>query len=139
MRCAKIILSLFITAAACLLLALSPARLCFGEGKSYTFYCGSNSSDCKIITVNGNAALYRLALKNVCGESTTYAALDITEFLSSLNGKIIFTEELTDSVNYYCTADLPYKVTLYNAQINLHVCVKQTCVTVASPIIFGGY
>ena len=51
----------------------------------------------------------------------------------------MFSEELSDSVNYYCTADLPYAVTINGQVINLHICVRADSVKVASPIIFGGY
>ena len=65
--------------------------------------------------------------------------LDIDGFLSEVNGEIVFCEELSDSVNYYCTADLPYSVELYGREINLHICVRDDGVAVGSPIIFGGY
>ncbi len=126
-------------AAAAAGIALFNATVCFAEGESYTFFCGNTSADCRIVTVDGAAALTKLTLKDVCGESTRYSGLDIEEFLNSVNGKIIFTEELSDSVNYYCTADLPYSITLYGQEINLHICVKKDGVQVASPIIFGGY
>lgn len=139
MRCIKTFAILLLAAAACIAAAALPARLCFTQGESYTFFCGNSSADCKIVTSDSNAALYRLTLKNICGESTVYPALDIQSFLSEVNGEILFIEELCDSVNYYCTADLPYTVMLYGEQINLHICVKANGVTVASPIIFGGY
>ena len=60
-------------------------------------------------------------------------------FLRKVGGEIVFVEELSDSVNYYCRADLPYSVNLYGEEINLHICVKQSGVKIASPIIFGGY
>ena len=56
-----------------------------------------------------------------------------------MGAEIIFTEELSDSVNYYCKANLPYKVKLYGEEINLHISVRENGVKVASPIIFGGY
>lgn len=120
-------------------LALLPNNLCFESGECYTFFCGDSSKNCREVTVNGNAALKRLTLTGVCGESTVYPELDIDGFLKAVGGKIVFTEELADSVNYYCKANLPYKVTLYGEEINLHICVKSEGVKVASPIIFGGY
>ena len=81
----------------------------------------------------------RLALKDVCGECAYYSQFDLEEFLSSVGGEVVFCEQLEDSVNYYCKADLPYSVKLYGEEINLHVCVKSEGVKVASPIIFGGY
>lgn len=121
------------------LLALTPERLCFKSGTSYTFFCGDTSRNCREITVNTNAALKKLTLPDVCGECTEYETLDLESFLDSVNGEIVFCEELSDSVNYYCRAALPYSVYLYGSEINLHVCVKREGVKVASPIIFGGY
>ena len=120
-------------------LALMPIKLCFKSGESYTFFCGDSSKNCKEITVTKNAELKRLTLKDVCGESTYYKELNVDEFLRSVDGQVIFTEELSDSVNYYCKANLPYSVTLYGEEINLHLCIKDDGVKVASPIIFGGY
>ena len=115
------------------------ARTCFTPGKSYTFFCGDTSRDCRIVTAERGAALRRLLTGGVCGESTTYDSLDVAAFLKDCGGEVKFCEELFDSVNLYCTADLPYSVRLYGQEINLHVCIKQDGVTVASPIIFGGY
>lgn len=120
-------------------LALLPNNTCFKNAEKYTFFCGDGSKNCREISCGGNAALTRITLHDVCGECAFYSELDVDEFLKSTDGEIIFTEELSDSVNYYCRANLPYKVTLYGEEINLHICVKHTGVKVASPIIFGGY
>ena len=116
-----------------------PQNLCFESGGAYTFYCGTSSADCKVVTVKSFAAFEKLRLKNVCGESTDYENLDLESFLESVGGKVLFTEEFTDGVNYYCSADLPYSVNLYGKEINLHVAVRGDTARVASPIIFGGY
>ncbi len=121
-------------------LAVLPSRLVFDGGESYEFYLGNTSSDCRTVSAEReNAALTRLTLSGVCGESATYSRRDAEELIKSLGGEVIFTETLSDSVNYYCRAPLPYSVTLYGEEINLHVCVKADGVTAASPIIFGGY
>lgn len=134
-------LALLLAAAAVLLIALSvlPEKLAFKSGESYTFFVGDSSKNCRVVTVTNGAEFAKFTLKDVCGEATTFSSLDLNEFLQSVNGEIKFVEELSDSVNYYCTADLPYAVELYGEEINLHVCVKESGVTVASPIIFGGY
>lgn len=129
---------------ACAALALAtlalPARLAFRGGDKYTFFVGNTSRNCTVITAPAaEAGLKRLCLKQVCGESATYYELDLESFLQSVDGQIIFTETLEDSVNYYCTADLPYSIELYGHEINLHVCVKKDCTVAGSPIIFGGY
>ena len=115
------------------------AELCFKEAESYTFFCGDSSKDCKEVRADSNAVLKKLTLSNICGECAEYSELDIDSFLKSVNGEIIFTETLSDSVNYYCKADMPYSVTLYGEEINLHICVRADSVKVGSPIIFGGY
>ncbi len=121
-------------------LCIFSSRPAFSAGENYTFYTGTASSNCAIVTVEAEeAALKRLELRQIRGECTTYAELDVPAFLDEVNGRILFTEKLADSVNYYCSADLPYSIQLYGEQVNLHICVKQEGVTVASPIIFGGY
>lgn len=115
------------------------AELCFKDAESYTFFCGDSSKNCREVHVDSNAALKKLTLTDICGESAEYSELDIESFIKSVNGEIIFTETLSDSVNYYCKADLPYSVNLYGEQINLHICVRENSVKVGSPIIFGGF
>lgn len=135
--------TLFMFTAFALLIALLvvlPQRLAFRGAEQYTFFTGKTSSDCRIVTTDcKDAPLIRLTLDNICGESATYGNLDIDKFLQSVNGEVLFTETLSDSTNYYCRADLPYSVALYGQTVNLHICVKESGVTVASPIIFGGY
>lgn len=111
---------------------------CFEQGKSYTFFCGTSSADCKTVVCD-NPQSEKLRLKNVCGESTEYDNFDLDSFLEQFGGEIVFCEELDDSVNYYCKANLPYSVDLYGQEINLHVCVRGDAAKVGTPIIFGGY
>ena len=121
-------------------IALSPRRLCFEGGKSYTFFCGTSSADCREITVSGKEAeSVKLALCNVCGEATVYESADAEQIIKKFNAQVIVKEEVCGIVNYYCKADLPYAVELYGTEINLHVSVKDGRVKVGSPIIFGGY
>ena len=120
-------------------LLVFPSRVCFAGGENYTFYCGTSSADCREVHPAFNAEIERLLLSDVCGESVEYKDFDLDSYLKKVNGKIVFIEELSDSVNYYCTADLPYSVDIRGATINLHVCVRESSVKVASPIIFGGY
>ena len=133
---------LAITLAAGILIAIITivqAKTCFRGAESYSFFCGRGSQQLTIVRADSDAAIRKLTLKNVCGECAEYSALDIDEFLSEFGGQIIFTEELSDSVNYYCKANLPYSVQLYGEEINLHICVKADGVKVGTPIIFGGY
>ena len=134
------LLSLTIAAAALLaVFTACQSKLCFENAKNYTFFCGDTSKDCREVHATKNAALKKLTLTEICGESAEYSSLDIERFLKSVNGEIIFVETLSDSVNYYCKADLPYSVSLYGETINLHICVRENGIKVGSPIIFGGF
>lgn len=129
-------LALILAAALCAL----PDRLTFDGATEYTFFTGHTSFDCRTVTADAKSApLVRLTLRDVCGESATFEEFDVESYLSSVNGEVLFTEELSDSVNYYCSADLPYSVRLYGRTVNLHICVREDRTIVASPIIFGGY
>lgn len=139
MQTVKLICITFLSAVILAAVAVFPSRLCFNAGDCYIFYCGNTSSDCKEIRVTENAALKRITLSEVCGEATEYPSFDLEKFLKKTNGKVVFVEELSDSVNYYCTAPLPYSVKLRGEVINLHICVRGESAKVASPIIFGGY
>ena len=131
-----------LTIAAGILLAvitICQAKLCFKGAESYTFFCGDTSKNCREVRADSNTRLKKLTLPEICGECAEYSELDVESFLKSVNGEIVFVETLSDSVNYYCKADLPYSVNLYGEEINLHICVKNEGVKVGSPIIFGGY
>ena len=139
LRFFKLLFLIIISGALLGLFTLFQADLCFEGAESYTFFCGDTSKNCREVRTSGNAMLKKLTLSDICGESAEYSSLDIDKFLASVNGEIIFVETLSDSVNYYCKADLPYSVNLYGEQINLHICVRENGIKVASPIIFGGY
>lgn len=139
MRFLKLLTVTLIAGAFIAALALIPSAPCFKGGNGYTFFCGDSSKNCREITVESGAALNKYLLGKVCGECTAYDNFDLDEFLQSVGGEVVFVEELSDSVNYYCKANLPYSINLYGEEINLHVSVKTDSVKVASPIIFGGY
>lgn len=137
---AGVTLTLLAALAVVLSLIALPKRLAFDAGENYVFYLGDTSKDCRTVYASARTApTLRLALNGINGESTSYRTLDAEEFIGSLGGEIVFTEELSDSFNYYCRAPLPYRVIICGEEINLHVCVKEDGVTVASPVIFGGY
>ena len=112
MRAMKLLILAVMSAAILAGVGLLPDRLCFEGGENYTFYCGTSSSDCKTVVADKNAEIQRLLLKEVCGESCRYDSLDLESFLKRYGGEVVFVEELSDSVNYYCKADLPYSVIL---------------------------
>ena len=134
------LLSITVAAAAFIaLMAYLPSKLCFEGAESYTFFTGDTSKNCREVNADGNAWIKKITLSDVCGECATFSEFDLESYLEKVNGEVVFKEVLSDSVNYYCKADLPYSVTLYGEEINLHVCIKSDGVKVASPIIFGGY
>ena len=136
----KITAALIAAALIALAITVLPQRLAFRGGESYCFYLGDTSKNCRTVTASGNKAmLTRLTLTDICGESATYSSFDWQGYLEDIGGSILFTEELVDSVNYYCEADLPYSIDLYGKKVNLHICVKDSGVMVGTPIIFGGY
>ena len=139
MRFLKLLSVMLAAGALIAALALLSVKPCFESGQNYTFFCGDTSKSCREVVVDCNPAVARLGLFDVCGECAEYDKLDLESFLSSVNGQVVFTETLSDSVNYYCKADLPYSTILYGEEINLHVCVRKNAIKVASPIIFGGY
>ncbi len=134
-------LSIAALSAAFILFAIAalPDKICFNGGDNYVFYCGTSSSDCKIIRADNNAGVTRLFLKNVCGESAEFEKLDIDEFLKKVGGQVLFTESAAGITSYYCSARLPYSVVLDGEKINLHIAVCENSIKVGSPIIFGGY
>lgn len=138
MRFIKLSAVSFCAALILCVMAVFPQRLCFAGGKNYVFYCGTSSSDCREV-YSSHAALERVALKNVCGESAEFENFDLDGFLKEYGAEVIFTEEVDGLTNYYCKADLPYSVELYGEEINLHICVRESFAKAGSPIIFGGY
>lgn len=120
-------------------IAVLPSRLCFKDAESYAFFTGDTSKNFSEVTTDNDADAVRLTVGNLSGECAFYKSLDLDGLLNSVNGEIVFVEEYEGSVNYYCKADLPYSVSLYGEEINLHVCYRADGVKVASPIIFGGY
>lgn len=136
----KLLATLTLSAIMLGIICALPNKLLFFGGESYRFYLGDTSKNCKEVFADGGTApLTRLLLTGVNGESATYKSLDTQKFLESVGGRVIFTEEIDGTLNYYCKANLPYSIELYGEEINLHICVKEKGVTVASPIIFGGY
>ena len=132
--------SLVLAAILALSLLILPERTCFKGGDSYSFYLGDTSKDCREIIVDAEAApLTRLFLSGVNGESATYSHLDIQAFLKEQGAEVVAIQEVCGTVNYYCRADLPYSIKLFDEEINLHICVRKDSVKVGTPIIFGGY
>ncbi len=133
--------AIFAAAAIFFALYALPKKPVFGGGERYCFFVGDTSANCRVVTAEADRAyLAKLTLSGVCGESAIYPpTYDWQSILSGANGRVLFCEKLSDSVNYYCKADLPYSVELYGEEVNLHICVKGDAIVVGAPIIFGGY
>ncbi len=120
-------------------LALLPPRVCFADGNNHAFVLGSSSADCVEYKPRANCEMERLFLKDVCGESAEYADTDIEGYLQKFGGRVLFCETAGDSINYYCSAKLPYSVQIKGQTVNLQICVRENGVKLGTPIIFGGY
>lgn len=136
----KIITALILGVATLFLLYSLTHGLAFCRAESYRFYVGNTSINCREVYASPTLApITKLFLNDINGESATYKSLDLQSFLKGVNGEIVFEERVENCINYYCKADLPYSIHLYGEEINLHICVSERNITVASPIIFGGY
>jgi hypothetical protein len=138
MRAIKIGASLLAAIFLLFAFTLMQNKLLFQGGENYTFYVGNNSSNCQII-YSDTPAITKLTLDRLCGECAYFESINASDLIESLNAQVVFVEVVDDSTNYYCSAPLPYSISLYGKTINLHVCVKGDVVVAASPIIFGGY
>ena len=78
----------------------------------------------------------------VTGESVRLETegINLEELLSNYGAKVIFTENMDDSVSYYCySPKLKSPVVLDGKSVNLHIIVKDKEVVLGSPVVFGGY
>lgn len=109
-------------------------------GINHAYYLSNSSQNFCTLT---DPTFWELATMQgkLHGETCEYLLSDFSldEYLQKVNGNVCFVEVLFDSVNYYCTADMPYQTQLNGQAINLHICVKQDAVAVGTPVIFGGY
>ena len=65
---------------------------------------------------------------------------DVEAILELYDAKILFIEEVCDTLSYYCyTEKWSDGITLDGATVNLHIAVNQTQCAVGTPIIFGGF
>lgn len=131
--------SVFFAAVMLCALTVLPPRVCFSGGKNHRFICGSSSADCFEYQTGKFCEAERLAVKDVCGESAEYDDFDLDSFLRSVQGKVLFCERAENTVNYYCSAKLPYSVYIKGYTVNLQICLRENGAKVGTPIIFGGY
>ena len=105
----------------------------------YEVYLGSYSMTDKIEKVDKNGFKFMLGVK---GESLTIDIdeFNLSDFLSKMNAKIIFTEELFDVVCYYgYSPKIKYLESMNGKLINIHIAISQQHVKVGCPIIYGSF
>lgn len=124
--------------------AIAATKTAFAPEGRYTFYCNSASSQAKIVSCySGCAVLYKYVLgSSLTGESVTYRSGKTAKgLIEEYAAEILFTEEADGIKNYYCYSDsLPYRATLYEKTVNLHIAVNEEgSVSVGTPLIFGGF
>jgi len=116
-------------------LSSSPA---FQKGERYEFYLGASSSS-KIVC-SENPSLDKLLLGDVAGESVRYESGCAEELLLKYNAEILFTEEVSGIVNYYCSSPcFTHGVALNGYCVNLHIASDGERTAAGTPLIFGGF
>jgi len=115
----------------------APIFLKFSD--NFEVYTVNYSSSSEIINVN--ALTYRFIFSKK-GESASIERdkFNLSDFLSSMNAKIIFTEQVEDRNIYYAySPSIKYLKVIGDKKINLQICVKTDSVKVGSPLIFGSF
>ncbi len=108
-------------------------------GKETTIFLTPFSSSTSLKTVKKDEDYFCLIKY---GESIRLnEKYDVSTILATLNGRVIFTEEIPEGKNIYGFSDkIPYKTKIYGKTINIHIFLSDSGYTVlGSPIIFGGY
>ena len=98
----------------------------------------SNSSNGQIVYADSKTYPF---ISGIYGESVTINKEDfaLQDFLSNMQAKIIFTEQIDEGISYYAySPTIKYRTKIKNKIINLHVFVGAG-VKVGSPIIFGSF
>ena len=134
--------AIVVCAAVLLLPQLMLKQPVFSGADSYTFYVGSQSSNAEMVQANAaNAALIKLGLGEVAGESAHYAdAQDAFDIAASLGARLCGIERAGDVTNYYYrTARLRGGVDVGGACVNLHIAVRGAGACIGTPLVFGGY
>ena len=98
----------------------------------------SNSSDGQIVFADSKTYPF---ISGIYGESVAINKEEfcLRDFLSNMQAKIIFTEQIDEGISYYAySPKIKYRTKIKNKIINLHVFVGAG-VKVGSPIIFGSF
>ena len=140
-------LALAIALSACVLVkSVNCARLADIEGKR-TYFLDSASSQGLQKDVLSLFDLTRVKGECVQTEVSAYADGRILtkkeiaeEIAQRYQAEILFCEEVDGVLSYYAYVSAwSDGVWLYGQKVNLHVAVGETCMSVGTPIIFGGY
>lgn len=120
--------------------ALGGGATVFEEGESYTFYCGSVSSQAQIVVCNKNAGFAKFFLSDVEGESTVYTDASVSSLEKKYFAELLFFESCGDVVNYYYSSPcFSSFVEVDGYKVNMHIAERKDSVCIGTPIIFGGY
>ena len=98
----------------------------------------SNSSNGQIVYADAKTYPF---ISGIYGESVTINKEDfaLQDFLSNMQAKIIFTEQIDEGISYYAySPKIKYRTKIKNKIINLQIFVGKN-VKVGSPIIFGSF
>lgn len=112
----------------------------FEEGESYSFYCGSVSSQAQIVVCDKNAGFAKFFLSDVEGESTIYKDESVSSLEKKYFAELLFFEECGDVVNYYYSSPCFHSfVEVDGYKVNMHIAERKDSVCIGTPLIFGGY
>ena len=119
------------------------------EGQ-YTFYLYSQSSNAKIITVNGKSAKEQIKkLRGIKGQSVflDYSLMGEQSSLNwasgqiaSKNATLVFKEEGEWGKSEYYYSPLIANFCVINGnKVNLHMVTNERGISIGSPLLFGSY
>ncbi len=101
-----------------------------------TYYLYSQSSQAKITQTKPFLNL------NLVGESSVVSAseFNLESFIKDYNAKILFVEEVDEITIYYCySPKIKRQKVVKNQAVNLQIAVRESVVTLGSPIIYGSF
>lgn len=107
---------------------------------SNTFEVYTQNASSNAVIVNATKNSYPLISSKV-GESCKISGkFDLTKFLSEMGASTVFTEQTEQGVSYYAySSRIRYGALIKGREINLHVFIGNSGITVGSPLIFGSF
>ncbi|MBQ8426337.1 MAG: hypothetical protein IJX16_01080 [Clostridia bacterium] len=105
---------------------------------SFEVYTESASSNAVI--VNATRYSYPLISAKVGESCKIVGQFDLTTFLEEMGASMVFTEQTEQGVSYYAySRRIRYNAFINGSDVNLHVFIGKSGVTVGSPLIFGSF